>query len=106
MIPDTEESPMPKITYYGLIDEEDHPPERSNGIVRRIHTEPFPTDEAFTRNMKWEPTAFLILHEMGREERGYVEISQELAEALISHWRSMYSKGLTPDSPDWMESED
>jgi hypothetical protein len=94
---------MPKITYYALIDEA-HPPERPYGVVRRIHTEPYPTDEAFTRNMEWE---FTIQLRGGRScPPKHVEIGQELAEAVISRWRSEYSKGITPDSPGWLKSED
>jgi hypothetical protein len=35
---------MPEITYYALISE-NHPRERPEGLVRRIHTEPMPTDQ-------------------------------------------------------------
>ncbi|MEU5883203.1 hypothetical protein [Spirillospora sp. NPDC047279] len=76
----------PKITYYALIDDA-HPVERPAGIMRRIHAEPISVDEAFTKNMEWEPTEFLRLHYLGHNEDDYVEISQSHAEAVIAGWK-------------------
>jgi hypothetical protein len=81
---------MPKITYYALIDDT-HPPERPSGIVRRTHTDPVPTDEAFGRDLQWHPTEFLRRHWLGHNEDDYIEISEQAAQAVISAWRARLS---------------
>lgn len=80
---------MIKTTYYALIDET-HPPERPTGIVRRIHTSPVPTDEVFARDLQWRPTEFLRRYWLGHTDRDYVEITEELANAVIASWRQEY----------------
>lgn len=78
---------MREITYYAIVDD-GYPPDRPDGLVRRVHTEPMPTDEAFHRDMQWHPTEFLRLHWLGHNEQDYVEISPELAEAVITRWKT------------------
>jgi hypothetical protein len=80
---------VPKTTYYARIDET-HPPERPAGIVRRTHTEPLPTDEAFGRDMQWHPTEYLHRYFLGHNEDDHIEISEEQAEAVIARWREKY----------------
>jgi hypothetical protein len=77
---------MPEITYYARIDE-DHPPERPTGLVRRIHTEPVPTDQAFHRDLEWHPTEYLRRYYLGKEYDDHVEITEEQANAVIARWR-------------------
>jgi hypothetical protein len=77
---------MPDITYYALTDN-DHPAERPTGLVRRIHTEPGPTDQAFHRDLRWHPTEYLRLYALGHDGTDHVEITEEEADAVIARWR-------------------
>jgi hypothetical protein len=77
---------VPTVTYFAKIGR-DHPRERPLGIVRRIHTEPVPTDEAFCRDLQWHPTEYLHRHWLGHNTVGHVEITEEEAEAVIARWR-------------------
>jgi hypothetical protein len=58
---------------------------RSNpqGIVRRRMVNGVAHDEAFTRNLRWEPTEYLRLHELGHNEVDHVEITEAEALAFI-----------------------
>ncbi|MQA84485.1 MAG: hypothetical protein GEV03_07645 [Streptosporangiales bacterium] len=69
---------MPKITYYARITDT-HPPENPAGLMRRIHTEPVPTDEALRRDLQWHPTEFLRRYWLGHTDGDFVEISEEQA---------------------------
>jgi hypothetical protein len=40
-------------------------------------------DEAFTRNLRWEPTEYLRLYELGHNGVDHVEISEREAAAFI-----------------------
>ncbi|MFD5518150.1 hypothetical protein [Streptomyces sp. NPDC127066] len=40
-------------------------------------------DEAFTRNLRWEPTEYLRLYELGHNEVDRVEITDAEASAFI-----------------------
>ena len=77
---------MPEITYYALVDE-DHPPERPTGLVRRIHTEPVPTDQAFHRDLQWHPTEYLRRYYIAGSYEDHVEITEDQANAVIARWR-------------------
>jgi hypothetical protein len=77
---------MPDITYYALIDK-DHPRERPIGLVRRIHTEPVPTDERLQRDLQWHPSEYLRLYHLGHDPHEHVEITEEEANAAITRWR-------------------
>jgi uncharacterized protein YjbI with pentapeptide repeats len=70
------------ITYYAKFSEGYS---RSNlqGIVRRRMVNGVAHDEAFTRNLRWEPTEYLRLHELGHNEVDHVEISEAEAVAFI-----------------------
>ncbi|MFK0123592.1 pentapeptide repeat-containing protein [Streptomyces nigra] len=46
------------------------------GLVRRRIENGVAHDEAFTRNMRWEPTEYLRLHELGHNEVDLAEISE------------------------------
>jgi len=77
---------MPEITYYALISE-DHPRERPEGLVRRIHTEPMPTDQELHRDLQWHPSEYLRRHWLGHNYSDHVEISEQEAERIIAQWR-------------------
>jgi hypothetical protein len=93
---DSDEQPTPKVTYYAKVGDA-ATRERPKGLVRRIHTEPVPTDEALRRDLRWHPTEFLRRHWLGKEYDDPVEISEQEAEAIIARWREEFG---TPEHED------
>jgi hypothetical protein len=75
-----------KITYYAKTDE-GHPRSSPRGIVRRrrVGREATTYDEAFTRNLRWEPTEYLCRCELGHNEVDHVEITEIEAARFIEH---------------------
>ncbi|WP_394849959.1 hypothetical protein LZC95_21200 [Pendulispora brunnea] len=73
---------MEKVTYYAKFDEGYS---RANpcGIVRRRVVDGIKYDEAFTRNLRWEPTEYLELYRLGHNEVDHEEITKEEADAFI-----------------------
>ncbi|WP_327369959.1 hypothetical protein [Streptomyces sp. NBC_01217] len=71
-----------EITYFAKIDER-NPRSSPRGIVRRRVDEGRTYDEAFTRNLRWEPTEYLRLYELGHNEIDHVEITEIEAAAFI-----------------------
>jgi hypothetical protein len=69
-------------TYYARIDE-DFPRERPAGIVRRRLVNGVTVDEAFTRNLRWEPTEYLRRYELGHNDDDHVEITAAEADAFV-----------------------
>lgn len=76
-------SPPGTVTYYARIDDE-FPRERPAGIVRRRRAGQSFRDEAFTRNLHWEPTEYLRLYELGHNDSDHVEITEQEANRFIS----------------------
>ena len=69
--------------YYAKISE-GYPPERPRGIVRRrTDDEGAVHDEAFTRNLRWEPTDYLKLHALGHNDIDHVRITAIQAAEFI-----------------------
>ncbi|MEU8517766.1 pentapeptide repeat-containing protein [Kitasatospora sp. NPDC048722] len=58
--------------------------ENPSGIVRRSSVDGIDYDEAFTRNLRWEPTEYLRLYELGHNEIDHVEITRAEAEAFVA----------------------
>ncbi|SDK58574.1 hypothetical protein [Streptomyces indicus] len=71
-----------QITYYAKIGE-GHPRSSPRGIVRRRVDEDATYDEAFTRNLRWEPTEYLRLYALGHNDIDHVQISESEAAAFI-----------------------
>ncbi|MET9663531.1 hypothetical protein [Streptomyces sp. NPDC006510] len=71
-----------EITYYAKIGE-GCPRSSPRGIVRRRVDDGRTHDEAFTRNLRWEPTEYLRLYELGHNEIDHVEITEVEAAAFI-----------------------
>ncbi|MGW6270302.1 pentapeptide repeat-containing protein [Streptomyces sp. NPDC055060] len=76
-------SPPGSVTYYARIDDE-FPRERPAGIVRRRRAGQTFHDEAFTRNLRWEPTEYLRLYDLGHTDSDHAEISEEEVNQFIS----------------------
>ncbi|MFF9131475.1 pentapeptide repeat-containing protein [Streptomyces sp. NPDC014806] len=70
------------ITYYAKFSE-GYSRSNPQGIVRRRMVNGVAHDEAFTRNLRWEPTAYLRLYELGHNEVDHAEISEAEAAAFI-----------------------
>lgn len=70
-----------KVTYYAKFSDE-YSPSNPSGIVRRRVVEGVGYDEAFTRNLRWEPTEYLRLYELGHNEVDHVEITEAEANAF------------------------
>ncbi|GHK01040.1 hypothetical protein SY2F82_28370 [Streptomyces sp. Y2F8-2] len=70
------------ITYYAKFSE-GYSRSNPQGIVRRRMVNGVAHDEAFTRNLRWEPTEYLRLYELGHNEVDHVEISEAEAAAFI-----------------------
>ncbi|GAA1919177.1 hypothetical protein [Streptantibioticus ferralitis] len=76
------EFPQEKVTYYAKIGE-GYSRGNPRGIVRRRVADGVEYDEAFTRNLRWEPTEYLRLYELGHNEVDHVEITESEANAFV-----------------------
>ncbi|MFF8870883.1 pentapeptide repeat-containing protein [Streptomyces massasporeus] len=70
------------ITYYAKFTE-GYSRSNPQGIVRRRMVNGVAHDEAFTRNLRWEPTEYLRLYQLGHNEVDHAEISEAEAVAFI-----------------------
>ncbi|WP_328874437.1 pentapeptide repeat-containing protein [Streptomyces sp. NBC_00287] len=70
------------IIYYAKFGE-GYSPSNPQGIVRRRMVNGVAHDEAFTRNLRWEPTDYLRLYELGNNEVDHAVISEAEAVAFI-----------------------
>jgi hypothetical protein len=70
------------VTYYGSL-AAGRTRDRPAGVVRRTVVDGHPVDEAFTRNLRWEPTTKLHERDLGYTDTDYVEISEAEAEAFV-----------------------
>lgn len=71
-----------RITYYAKFSE-GYSRENPSGIVRRRLTDQIELHEAFTRNLKWEPTEYLRLSYLGHNDADHAEITRAEADAFI-----------------------
>nr|WP_237331042.1 hypothetical protein [Streptomyces mexicanus] len=73
-----------RITYYAKIGA-GHPRSAPRGILRRrvVGRDGGVHDEAFTRNLRWEPTEYLRRYELGHDDVDHVVISEREAAAFI-----------------------
>jgi hypothetical protein len=77
-----------KVTYYAMVDELSSR-ERPAGVLRRTYTEAGGRrDEAFTRNLAWEPSSSLVSAERGDLQNEFVEISAKEAEEIVARIRA------------------
>ncbi|MEU2154057.1 hypothetical protein ABZ532_03345 [Streptomyces sp. NPDC019396] len=71
-----------QITYYAKVSE-GYPRHNPRGIVRRRVDESRTYGEAFTRRLRWEPTEYLKLYDLGHNEVDHVKITEIEAAAFI-----------------------
>lgn len=79
---------MSPVTYYARYNERSTP-EQPRSLLRRVHTEPRPTDEVFGWDLQWHPTDRLYREWLGLEDDYYVEITEAQAEAIMQRWRDI-----------------
>ncbi|MBQ6643163.1 MAG: hypothetical protein IJH84_19305 [Saccharopolyspora sp.] len=71
-----------QVTYYAKIDEL-HPRSDPRGLVRRRILDGVTHDEAFTRQLDWEPTEYLKRYAIGHNEIDHVEITEQEADEFV-----------------------
>jgi len=76
-----------KTTYYALVDELSSR-ERPGGVLRRVEDDEGQDDEAFTRNLAWEPTPLLYSAERGDLDNKFYEITEEEAARIVARIRA------------------
>lgn len=74
-------------TYYAILDE-DGSRDRPIGVFRRVKTGSGQTDEAFSRNLRWEFSPLLYSAERGDTTYDFTEISEEEAEQIVDRLRA------------------
>ncbi len=77
-----------KVTYYAIVNDLSSR-ERPAGVFRRIYTEDGGrSDEAFTRNLRWEYSTSLISAERGDLANEFVEIAEDEANQIVERIRA------------------
>jgi hypothetical protein len=80
-----------KVTYYAVVNDlSSH--ERPAGVFRRTYTEDGGrSDEAFTRNLRWQYSTTLISAERGDLENEFIEITEDEANQIVERIRATAS---------------
>ena len=77
-----------KVMYYAVVNDLSSR-ERPAGVFRRIYTEDGGrSDEAFTRNLRWEYSTSLISAERGDLANEFIEIAEDEANEIVERIRS------------------
>ncbi|HEY1574422.1 MAG TPA: hypothetical protein VGG05_24005 [Pseudonocardiaceae bacterium] len=78
----------PTVQYFALI-KDGGSAEDATGLVRRVHTQPRPTDDAIGNDLDWHPTDYLErYHVLGTMDREHVEITADAANRILARWRA------------------
>jgi len=77
-----------KVTYYAVVNDLSSR-ERPAGVFRRIYTDDGGrSDEAFTRNLRWEYSTSLISAERGDLDNEFIEITGDEANQIMERIRA------------------
>ncbi len=77
-----------KVTYYAVVNDLSSR-ERPAGVFRRTYTEDGGrSDEAFTRNLRWEYSTSLISAERGDLQNDFIEITETEANEIAERIRA------------------
>jgi hypothetical protein len=77
-----------KVTYYAVVNDFSSR-ERPAGVFRRTYTEDGgQSDEAFTRNLRWEYSTSLISAERGDLDNEFLEITEDEANQIVERIRA------------------
>ena len=80
-----------KVTYYAVVNDLSSR-DRPAGVFRRTYTEDGGrSDEAFTRNLRWEYSTSLISAERGDLLNEFIEISEDEANQLMEQLRARWT---------------
>ncbi len=76
-----------KVTYYAVVNDLSNR-ERPAGVFRRTYTDDGGrSDEAFTRNLRWEYSTSLLSAERGDLQNEYIEITEDEANQIVERIR-------------------
>ena len=79
-----------KVSYYAIVNDFSSR-ERPAGVFRRTYTEDGGrSDEAFTRNLRWEYSTSLISAERGDLDNKFIEITEDEAHQLMERLRTRW----------------
>ncbi|MFF3110418.1 pentapeptide repeat-containing protein [Kitasatospora sp. NPDC057904] len=67
--------------------------ENPSGIARRSSADGIDYDEAYTRNLCWEPTEYFRLYYLGHNDIDHVEITRAEADAFIKRVKQAHEAG-------------
>lgn len=70
------------VTYFAKVSDQ-HPRTNPRGVARRRMVAGRVVDEAFTRNLRWEPTDYFQRYRLGHNEVDHVRITSSEAEAFV-----------------------
>ena len=77
-----------KVSYYAIVNDFSSR-ERPAGVFRRTYTEDGGrSDEAFTRNLRWEYSTSLISAERGDLDNKFIEIAEDEANQIVERIRA------------------
>lgn len=76
-----------RVIYYAVINRRSSR-EWPAGVFRRVYSNDGRSDEAFTRNLKWEFSTSLISAERGDLDNEFVEITQDEANRIVERIRA------------------
>jgi len=80
-----------KVTYYAVVNDLSSR-ERPAGVFRRTYTEDGGrSDEAFTRNLRWEYSTSLVSAERGDLQNDFIEITEDEANQLMEKLRARWT---------------
>ncbi len=80
-----------KVTYYAVVNDLSSR-ERPAGVFRRTYTEDGGrSDEAFTRNLRWEYSTSLVSAERGDLQNDFIEITEKDANQLMEQLRARWT---------------
>ena len=80
-----------KVTYYAVVNDLSSR-ERPAGVFRRTYTEDGGrSDEAFTRNLRWEYSTSLVSAERGDLQNDFIEITEDEANQLMEQLRARWT---------------
>ena len=86
-----------KVTYYAVVNDLSSR-ERPAGVFRRTYTEDGGrSDEAFTRNLRWEYSTSLVSAERGDLANEFIEITEDEANQIVERIRVTVTGRSTPD---------
>jgi hypothetical protein len=85
-----------KVTYYAVVNDLSSR-DRPAGVFRRTYTEDGGrSDEAFTRNLRWEFSTSLISAERGDLQNEFIEITETEANEIVDRIRTRVTGASNP----------